>query len=189
MSNLKELTWEHHKNAERQDFVKVLMSGKIHPEFYATYLWNQHKKYDLLEAMAGALGLLDDLPDIRRKQRIEQDFLELWNRNQPPPLVSSTQDYIGHLKDIMTDRSALMAHIYVLHMGDLSGGQMIAKKVPGSGKMYEFNTDKAALKETIRSKTNDATVDEAKFMFESSTKLFKELMELEGIEHYLEPSD
>ena len=29
MSNLKELTWEHHKNAERQDFVKELLSGKI----------------------------------------------------------------------------------------------------------------------------------------------------------------
>ena len=42
MSNLKELTWEHHKNAERQDFVKVLMSGNISPELYATYLYNQH---------------------------------------------------------------------------------------------------------------------------------------------------
>ena len=51
MSNLKELTWEHHQNAERQEFVKVLMSGKIHPDFYATYLWNQHKKYDLIEAL------------------------------------------------------------------------------------------------------------------------------------------
>jgi heme oxygenase len=78
MSNLKELTWEHHKDAERQDFVKVLMSGKINPELYATYLWNQHKKYDILEAIAGAQGLLDDLPDIRRKMKIEQDFLELW---------------------------------------------------------------------------------------------------------------
>ena len=65
--SLKELTWEHHQNAERQDFVKVLMSGKINPKFYATYLWNQHKKYDILEAIAGAHGNLDGLPDIRRK--------------------------------------------------------------------------------------------------------------------------
>ena len=46
--SLKDLTWEHHKDAERQEFVKVMMSGKINPELYATYLWNQHKKYDLL---------------------------------------------------------------------------------------------------------------------------------------------
>ena len=52
MSNLKELTWEHHKNAERQKFVKELMGGKITNERYATYLFNQHPQYDILEAMA-----------------------------------------------------------------------------------------------------------------------------------------
>ena len=35
MKTLKELTWEHHKEAERQEFVKILMSGKINPELYA----------------------------------------------------------------------------------------------------------------------------------------------------------
>jgi len=66
MSNLKELTKDQHSNAERQGFVKVIMSGKINPELYATYLWNQHKKYDLLEAVATANGLLDNLVNIRR---------------------------------------------------------------------------------------------------------------------------
>jgi heme oxygenase len=60
MKTLKELTWEHHKEAERQKFVKVLMSGKIIPEIYAIYLANQHKTYDVLEAMAMADGLLDE---------------------------------------------------------------------------------------------------------------------------------
>lgn len=188
MSNLKDLTWEHHQNAERQDFVKVLMSGKINPEFYATYLWNQHKKYDLLEALAGASGLLDDLPDVRRKLRIEQDFLELWKKDNPPTIVPSTNEYIRRMKTLIGDHDSLMAHIYVLHMGDLSGGQMIARKVPGSGNMYKFDTDKDALKTAIRAKTNDDMANEAKFVFESATKLFQELMELD-IEHYLEPTD
>ena len=187
--SLKDLTWEHHKDAERQDFVKVLMSGKINPKFYATYLWNQHKKYDILEAMAGAHGVLDNLPDIRRKVKIEQDFLELWKeRNDQPVIVQSTRDYIMHMKDIMQDPNALMAHVYVLHMGDLSGGQMIAKKAPGEGRMYQFDTDKQALKESIRSKTNDDMAEEARYCFTQSTKLFKELMEL-NIEHYLEQTD
>lgn len=30
--SLKELTYEHHRNAERQGFVKVLMGGKIDPK-------------------------------------------------------------------------------------------------------------------------------------------------------------
>ena len=188
MSNLKELTKEQHTNAERQAFVNVLMSGKINPKFYATYLWNQHKKYDLLEAMAGLNGLLDDLPDIRRKMKIEQDFLELWNEDTPPPLVDSTNEYIMHMREIMHDADKLMAHIYVLHMGDLSGGQMIAKRAPGEGRMYQFDGDKVALKEAIRAKTTDAMADEAKYVFESATNLFKELMELD-IEHYLEQTD
>jgi heme oxygenase len=188
MSNIKELTWEHHQNAERQDFVKVLMSGKIHPNFYATYLWNQHKKYDLLEAMAGAQGLLDDLPGIRRKLAIEEDFNELWTKDSAPELVPSTQDYIMHMKTILADRDALMAHIYVLYMGDLSGGQMIAKKVPGNGRMYKFDGDIKDLKEKIRSRTHDDMADEAKWVFASATKLFEELMELD-VERYLEPTD
>jgi len=189
MSNLKELTKEQHTNAERQDFVKVLMSGNINPELYAVYLWNQHKKYDLLEALATAHGLLSDLPiDIRRKQAIEEDFLELWKRPESPTILPSTEEYIMHMKDKITDPDALMAHIYVLHMGDLSGGQMIAKRVPGLGRMYKFEGDIATTKEAIRAKTDDSMADEARKCFDFATQLFKELMELD-IEHYLEQTD
>ena len=41
MLDIKELTMEHHKDAERQGFVKILMSGQIDPKIYATYLYNQ----------------------------------------------------------------------------------------------------------------------------------------------------
>jgi heme oxygenase len=190
MSNLKELTWEHHQNAERQDFVKVLMSGSINPKLYATYLWNQHKKYDLLEAMAAVNGIWLDIPyPIQRKMAIEQDFLELWeDKENPPEIVPSTHEYIEHMRSIMSDREKVMAHIYVLHMGDLSGGQMISKKVPGEGRMYQFDGDITAIKDAIKSHTSDDMADEAKYVFDSATQLFKELMELD-IEHYLESSD
>ena len=85
MSNLKELTWEHHKNAERQAFVKELLGG-ISEERYATFLFNQHPQYNIVEMFAMALGLLDDLP-IRRAPAIHEDYQELWgigNANQPP---------------------------------------------------------------------------------------------------------
>ena len=189
MSNLKELTKEQHTNAERQSFVKVLMSGNINPQFYAAYLWNQHKKYDILEAMARVNGILMDLPGIERKMKIEEDFLELWeDKENPPPLVPSTHEYIDHMRTIMHNPEALMAHIYTLHMGDLSGGQMISKKIPGEGRMYQFDGNVNEIKETIRAKTTDAMADEAKYVFESAANLFKELMELD-IEHYLEQTD
>ena len=190
MSNLKDLTWEHHKDAERQQFVKVLLSGKINPELYATFLWNQHKKYDLLEALAGALGLLEDLPDIRHKQRIEQDFLELWKNDTPPVILNATKEYIAHMKALIQDPDSIMAHVYTYHMGDLSGGQMIKRKVPGKGTMFEFDTDVPLkeIKDTIRNKTSDDMVEEAQFAFESATKVFQEMMELD-IEPYLEQTN
>ena len=39
MSNLKDLTWEEHKNAERQKFVKELMGG-ISVERYCDFFIN-----------------------------------------------------------------------------------------------------------------------------------------------------
>ena len=70
MKTLKELTWEHHKEAERQHFVKVLMSGKILEEVYAVYLYNQHQAYNILEAVAMADGFFDDMPQLRRAPEI-----------------------------------------------------------------------------------------------------------------------
>jgi len=188
MNKLKELTWEHHKQAERQEFVKVILSGKIHPEFYATYLWNQHKKYDLLEALAGAAGLLNNISEVRRKNNIEQDYLELWPYDYPATIVPSVEKYIEYMRDKISDPSALMAHVYVLHMGDLSGGQLISKKIPGSGRLYHFDRDIETLKEKIRAKTDDWMADEARVCFDFATELFQDLMELD-CERYLERTD
>ena len=37
--DIKDLTMEKHKNAERQQFVRILMSGNIDEQLYATYLF------------------------------------------------------------------------------------------------------------------------------------------------------
>merc|ERR1712078_460439 len=110
--SLKELTKEVHKQAERQDFVHELMSGKMSDEMYAKFLWNQHAIYNLLEACAMANSLFSD-------------FQELWKQSENPALTESTERYVRHIFNIKDDPEKLMAHIYVRHMGDLSGGQMI----------------------------------------------------------------
>ena len=176
--SLKDLTWEHHKNAERQEFVKVLMSGNIDPKIYATYLWNQFPQYEILEVMAMGQGLLNDFPEILRSKTIMEDFKELWPQNEKPPQhTMATKKYLTHMRTIMNDPDKLMAHIYVKHMGDLSGGQMIAKRVPGAGRMYQFEGDVAEIKEKIRAKTNDTMADEAKICFDYATELFKDMMQ------------
>ena len=175
--SLKELTHEAHRNAETQPFVKVLFSGRIDPLLYAQYLKNQHPIYEVLEVCAMAHGLLNGMPDIRRAPAILDDFAELWGDQPIPelrPVVGRYMDYIFSIKD---DPKKLMAHIYVRHMGDLAGGQMIAKRVPGLGKYYQFK-DPESLKAAIREKLSDDMADEAKLCFKFAEELFQEMQEL-----------
>jgi len=179
MSNLRELTKDAHTNAERQEFVKILFSGTINPKLYATFLKNQHPCYEILEVCAMPHQLLHGLPDIRRAPAIHSDFEELWDDevDGKPHMLSTTEKYIKYILSIKDDPKRLMAHIYVRHMGDLAGGQMIAKKVPGAGRMYQFeNPD--TLKAAIRERISDDMADEAKVCFEFATDTFKEMLEL-----------
>lgn len=176
MSNLKELTWEHHKRAETRAFVKEMFSGNMSNAKYAFYLFQQHAMYDALEAMAMMHGLFNDMPEMRRAPSILEDANELWPLDiGTPELLNTTKEYGKYLLSIMEDKDKIMAHVYVRHMGDLSGGQMIAKKVPGEARYYKFERDHMELKEIIRSKLDDSMADEAKIAFEFATKLFEEL--------------
>jgi heme oxygenase len=181
MSNLKELTMEHHKNAERQTFVKEMFNKttQITDDRYACYLFNQHPQYNMLEMLAMMHGLFDGMPELRRAPSIHEDYQELWgkaNANQPP-LMPVVKEYMDHLMSIKDDADKLMAHVYVRHMGDLSGGQMIAKRVPGEGRMYKFDKSHDELKEMVRARLDDSMADEAKLCFDFATKMFVELSE------------
>lgn len=176
--SLRDLTHEAHKNAERQEFVKILFSGKINPKLYATFLKNQHPCYEILEVCAMPHGLLTSMPDIRRAPAILSDYKELWTEaDGESELLPVVQKYLDHIMSIKDDPKKLMAHIYVRHMGDLAGGQMIAKKVPGAGRMFQF-TDPDALKAAIRERINDDMADEAVVCFEFATQMFKEMLDL-----------
>lgn len=175
--SLKELTKELHTEAEKQPFVKELFSGKIDPKRYAIYLLNQHTMYEILEVCAMPHGILNGLTDIRRAPAIYSDFLELWgDEEEKPDLLNSTKEYTDYILSIKDDPKKLLAHIYVRHMGDLSGGQMIAKKVPGEGKFYKFE-DPDALKAAIRTKLDDDLGDEAKVCFQYAITFFKDIMD------------
>mgnify|MGYP001186621496 CR=1 FL=1 len=181
--SLRELTKEHHQNAERQEFVTILMSGNIDPEIYAIFLANQWPMYDILEASALGAGLLDGLLDIRRTYAIWQDWRELWTKEELPPRLEVTEKYTAHIMDIKDDETKLFAHIYTRHMGDLSGGRMIAKKVPGEKRLYTFK-DPDTLKTKIRERLTDDMADEAKICFDFATDTFREMMALAKAPNY-----
>lgn len=176
--SLKELTWEAHKKAETQPFVKILFSGKINPKLYAAYLKNQHPIYEILEVCAMPHGLFNGLPEIRRAPAILADYMELHGDDPEPTILPVVDKYIKYILSIKDDPKKLMAHIYVRHMGDLSGGQMIAKRVPGMGKYYQFGDEPEKIKEAIRTKLDDSLAEEAIVCFDFAAQLFAEMMDL-----------
>jgi heme oxygenase len=179
--SLKDLTHDAHRNAETQPFVKVLFSGKIDPQLYAIYLKNQHPMYEVLEVCAMPHGLLSDYPTIRRAPAILEDFMELWEGEKDPPICPAVDEYIKYILSIKDDPKKLLAHLYVRHFGDLSGGQMIAKRVPGAGKYYQFDGDPTEIKNILRSKLDDSLAEEALVCFDFAAKFFQQMMK------YVEP--
>jgi heme oxygenase len=181
--SLKDLTWEKHKSAERQEFVKVLFSGKINPQFYSAYLQNMMACYSMLESCAATHGLLDGLDSIRRTDLIQEDLDELGHTKNNNVFVPVVNEYLDHILRISWNApQKLMAHIYVRHMGDLSGGQMIARKVPGSGRYYQFE-DVDGLKNKIRERLSDDLAEEANLAFDFSIAMFQQLMELDIVKY------
>jgi heme oxygenase len=178
--SLRELIWEEHKAAETRPFVKVLFSGKINPALYAEYLRNQHPIYEILEVTSMANGLLNGLPEIRRAPAIYSDYVELRGEKEEAekPLLPVVKEYAEYILSIKDQPQRLLAHIYVRHMGDLSGGQMISKRVPGSGRYYQFGDEPEKIKEILRTKFDDSLAEEAKVAFQFAGKMFDQMMDL-----------
>jgi heme oxygenase len=133
--------------------------------------------YEILEVCAMPHLLFHGMPDTRRASAILSDYMELWgNEEQQPEMLPVVHDYIQHILSIKDDPKKLMAHIYVRHFGDLSGGQMIAKRVPGSGKMYQFEGNPDEIKAAMRAKLDDSMAEEAQVCFAFAKRFFDEMM-------------
>ena len=186
--SLKELTKDNHRNAERKEFASILMSGSIDPFLYYKYLANQKLIYTALEIRLPLFGM--GIQDIARSHLIDEDMKELEELHGfhfvDGLIMPSTVEYMTHCEkkvslrslakdETLEDTFALIPHMYVRHFGDMYGGAMIAKRVPGSGMMYKFD-EKDLLKSKVRAILNDDMADEANICFEYAIRLFGELV-------------
>jgi hypothetical protein len=53
---------------------------------------------------------------------------------------------------------------------------MIAKRVPGNGKYYQFDGDTDQIKNILRQKLDDSLADEARVCFQHATEFFQDMM-------------
>jgi heme oxygenase len=170
---LRDLIKEKHDEAENHRFVKLLFSGNISKEIYTEFLCNQYIIYTALEALAEKAELLQDIEEIKRSQKIAQDLYELCGL-EPQKIMPSTLAYVDYLTFDALTKENVMAHIYVRHMGDMFGGQMIKKLIPGLGNMYNFE-NKSELIQKVRDKLNDNMAEEANKVFDYAIGLFEDI--------------
>jgi heme oxygenase len=173
MATLKEQTQEKHKEAETQPFIKEIFQKKVSKHKYAEYLYQLYLIYHAMENIAGPkLGAYEGIPGLYRSKAIFEDFQELAVPDKTYTIKESTLKYIQYIMDI-TEHNDLLAHMYVRYLGDLNGGQIFAKLIPGSGTMFQFE-NKEELTNNFRAKLNDNMGLEACVAFDFNIAIVKE---------------
>jgi heme oxygenase len=169
--NIRQHTAEKHAEAENTDFMKAVFAGTLAPELWCDFTFQKILIYSTIEAAAGALGLMHDLPDIQRTHRLFQDYQSLATGINT--YSQATLDYQRYLISISTDPEKILAHLYVWHMGDLHGGQMIRKVVPGTHAAFEFQ-NAPELITAIRSRITETLIPEILVAFDYAIGILRE---------------
>lgn len=178
--SLKEATAERHKLAETTPFMKAVFAGKISKDLWADFTYQKMLFYNGIEGVAGACGLTQDLPDIGRAHYLYRDYVNMTNGEHKHPYRKVAIDYYKYILNLYPDANKVMAHLYVWHMGDLFGGQMIKKIVHAPHESLDFkNPD--SLKEKIRTKLSDDMADEANIAFDWAIKILGDF-DVNGLE-------
>lgn len=145
-ARLRDATAVEHKDTENRGFITRLMGGELDMAAYTRYLAQYAYVYRALEARTAQPGdpaFLAD-PALPRFAAIESDLVHLgasdWEAMHPA--LSATQAYVDHLLAIPTaDVARYLAHHYTRYLGDLSGGQAIARLV---ARHYDATEDQLA---------------------------------------------
>ncbi|KAF9905793.1 Heme oxygenase 2 [Linnemannia zychae] len=179
--DLKEGTKTVHAEAERSKFVKYFFRGEISPATYGRFLVSLYHIYSALEEALEKnkdnenVQLVYFPTELNRKEALEED-LEFFNgpewRDMLKTVSPAQKAYTDAIRRCSeTKPELLIAHTYVRYLGDLSGGQILAKKLQkyndlpeGKGvAFYHFDRieNKNEFKEMFRIRLNQVEVDEA----------------------------
>jgi len=168
MLPLKEAIAEKHSLAEKMPFNQKMFRGELNNEEYVNYLTQQYAIFNTLEK--------NPLPhpSLNRKDLVEADIIELVGEDTIP-LLLSTAEYCDYLNTLTAEEQ--QPHIYLNYLAIMFGGQMMKSKVPGSGRMYDFD-DMMEAAGTIRAVQKDEWTDEVNKAFDFMIEIFDELERL-----------
>jgi heme oxygenase len=171
--SLKDLTSAKHTEAESTPFMKAVFAKTLPFDLWVDWTYQKWLFYGAIEGAAGANRLLGDLPDLRRAFYLFMDYNEMNVERKKHDFRPIAIDYYKYLISIANDPNKIMAHLYTWHMGDMFGGQMIKKIVPGAHRNLEFE-DAKTLITNIRAKLDDSMGDEANVAFDWAIRMMRD---------------
>ncbi len=167
MLPLREATLHNHKKAEQMTFNVKMFKGELSEQQYLAYLDQQ---YAIFKAIEGK-GLPSS--SLSRVNAIKQDIQELVSKgNSRTELTKTTKDYSTYLHEL--NSTTILPHIYLNYLAIAFGGQIMKKKVPSSGNMYNFDNKKEAIK-AVRDVQKDEWAEEVNKAYEYLIDIFYEL--------------
>ncbi|KPI97748.1 PREDICTED: heme oxygenase 1 [Papilio xuthus] len=122
-----------------------------------------------------------------RKKAFEEDLAHYLGENwQLTPKSAALENYIEHLQDLETEHPMmLLAYVYHLYLGLLSGGQILAKK----RKMFgEKNTSENVYADKVTD-FNDIDINELKKEFRNAMNEIAERMSKDEQDAFIEESN
>jgi heme oxygenase len=170
--SLKELTAEKHQLAESTPFMKSVFAGTMSKEMWTDYTYQKRHWYHFIEKKAKDLGLLEGIEDICRAELILKDYSKMAGVFAHREIKPITIEYVEYINSL-TDSRAVLAHLYIWHMGDMFGGQMIKKLVDAPHTHLDFNNVQD-LMVRFRAMLTDDLADEANVAFDWAIRILNE---------------
>lgn len=217
-SAMREGTKVVHRAAETSVFTKRFLKGEINADEYGRYINSLYFVYKYMEELLEqykehqVVKIIHFPLELNRRESIEKDLEYFYGQERvaeltdPESMTPAVQKYVQAMKDACAKSPALLiAHSYSRYLGDLSGGQILAKRLKkavlkldendGSWdtteglNFYLFNNlgNQTDFKNFYRERLNAAKVDqntrdlivaEAVNSFELNIALFDEIQEL-----------
>jgi heme oxygenase len=188
-----------HREAERSPLMRRLLGGPPDRADHERLLQQLLPIYSTLESLVAERADRPWLaavwaPELARTEALKADLgADAW-----APRLPATERYVARLQGLdsaaATSTARLLAHVYVRHLGDLSGGQILQRRLGAVAPLsfYRFGepADVARLKARMRGglsmlpadgEAADAAVDEAIWAFEHHLRLFDEVAMAGGI--------
>lgn len=138
-SDLRTSTTEAHSDAENAGFMGALVGGTLPVAALADYTAQLQRVYTALEKAVRTVAARDSRltsladPRLERHAAIAADLTAMTGVNwrSELPEGAATRAYVAHLEELAAagDAARLVAHHYVRYLGDMSGGQIIARKM------------------------------------------------------------